>query len=97
MATRYNPYTVVLASCVVIFWPGALAFGLPGVLASHWQEAFGVNRAAVGQTMFVLLAGVGCFMYWAGRWQERVGAHKLVAIGALVNGTSPPFWPWPGT
>jgi len=34
-------------SALALFWPGAFAFGPPGVLGPYWQETFGVDRGAV--------------------------------------------------
>jgi OFA family oxalate/formate antiporter-like MFS transporter len=72
-------------SCAAIFWPGALAFGFPGVMAAHWQQAYGVGRGAVGATMFFLLITVGSFMYLAGRLQMRWGARRIMNLGALIS------------
>ncbi|KMY68452.1 hypothetical protein AAU61_01915 [Desulfocarbo indianensis] len=72
-------------SCLAIFWPGTLAFGFPGVMASHWQQTFGVGRGAVGTTMFFLLAAVGSFMFLAGRLQMRWGVRRLMTLGGLVG------------
>ena len=84
----HEKHTVLAASCVAIFWPGALAFGFPGVLASHWVAAFGASRGEIGQIIFFMLAGVGSTVYLAGRGQERWGAGRMVALGALVGGAA---------
>ncbi|MBU1274229.1 MAG: MFS transporter [Proteobacteria bacterium] len=55
-------------------------------MAHHWQATFGVDRAAVGQIIFFLLAGVGTTMYLAGRWQERLGPARLVRVGSVISG-----------
>jgi OFA family oxalate/formate antiporter-like MFS transporter len=78
---------------VAIFWPGALIFGLPGAFGPHWQEAFGVDRAALGRSLFFLLAGAGSFMYVTGRLQARVGPRRLVAFGTLVSGLATALLP----
>ncbi len=88
MREQRRPLAALIASCAAIFWPGAFAFGLPGVMAPHWQQAFGVGRGAVGAVMFFLLAGVGCFMFLAGRWQLRLGVPKVVAAGSALTGLS---------
>jgi len=72
-------------SCAAIFWPGALAFAFPGVMASHWQQSFGVGRGAVGATMFFLLIAVGSFMFLAGRLQMRWGVRRLMTLGGIVS------------
>lgn len=75
----------VLGSCVAIFWPGALTFGFPGVMASVWQEMFSVGRAATGLTIFFMLAAVGTFMFLVGRWQERWGLRSMMVIGVILT------------
>lgn len=42
----------VFGSSLAIFWPGALTFGFPGVMAPVWKEMFHVGRAAAGMTIF---------------------------------------------
>ncbi|MBN1102397.1 MAG: MFS transporter [Deltaproteobacteria bacterium] len=75
-------------SCAAIFWPGAFIFGLPGVMAQHWQTSFHIGRGAVGRTLFFVLAAVGIFMFLTGRWQEKAGARRLVALGVVLCGAS---------
>ncbi|HPS91269.1 MAG TPA: MFS transporter [Methanothrix sp.] len=75
----------VLGACVAIFFPGALTFGFPGVMASIWQEMFHVGRAATGLTIFFMLAAVGAFMFLVGRWQERWGLRRMIALGIILT------------
>jgi len=75
----------VIGSCTAIFWPGALTFGFPGVMASVWQEMFQVGHAATGLTIFFMLAAVGAFMFLVGRWQERWGLRRMIAIGVILT------------
>ena len=75
----------VLGSCIAIFWPGALTFGFPGVMAPLWQEMFHVGRAATGLTIFFMLAAVGAFMFLVGRWQERWGLRRMIALGVILT------------
>jgi len=78
---------IALISCAVaIFWPGALIFGYSGVMAPYWQEMFSVGRGAVGNNLFFLLASLGIFMFFVGRWQEKVGTRIMISIGALLCG-----------
>jgi OFA family oxalate/formate antiporter-like MFS transporter len=77
---------VLIASCAAVFWPGGFIFSLPGLLGPHWQQTFLVGKGAVGQTLFFVLAAVGLFMFLAGRWQEKIGPARLVAIGAILCG-----------
>ncbi len=75
----------VLGACVAVFWPGALTFGFPGVMAPIWQEMFHVGRAATGLTIFFMLAAVGAFMFLVGRWQERWGLRRMIALGVILT------------
>jgi OFA family oxalate/formate antiporter-like MFS transporter len=80
---------LILISCAcAIFWPGAFIFGFPGIMRQHWQQAFNVGGGAVGRTIFFILIGATCFMYLCGRWQEKYGAGKLAALGAVLCGGS---------
>ena len=74
----------VLGSCIAIFWPGALTFGFPGVMAPIWQEMFHVGRTATGITIFFMLAAVGVFMFLVGRWQEHYGTRKMIILGIIL-------------
>ena len=74
----------IIGCCVAIFWPGALNFGYPGVMAPVWQEMFHVGRAATGGTQFFMLAAVGIFMFLVGRWQERYGTRRMIAFGVII-------------
>ena len=78
----------LIGSCVAIFWPGAVIFGYPGVMASHWQDTLEVGSAATGSVMFFLLAGVGAFMFAVGRWQERASTRLIVSLSAIICGLS---------
>jgi len=73
---------------VAIFWPGALTFGFPGVMAPAWQEMFHVGRAATGLVIFFMLAAVGAFMFLAGRWQEQYGPRKMIILGIAFTAFS---------
>jgi OFA family oxalate/formate antiporter-like MFS transporter len=74
----------VVGAAAAVFWPGALVFGFPGVMAAYWQEIFQVSSAATGNIMFFVLAGAGAFMYVAGRWQEKVGIRPMIIFGILI-------------
>lgn len=73
-----------MGAAAAIFWPGALTFGFPGVMAAYWQDIFQVGSASTGKIMFFILAAVGIFMYLTGRWQEKLGARLIVAMGILI-------------
>ncbi len=86
MGSYRNGVGAVIGSCVAIFWPGAFIFGFPGVMASYWQELFQVGRGDIGNTLFFILAAVGLLMFFVGKWQERLGTRRMIAIGALICG-----------
>jgi len=75
----------LLGTCIAVFWPGALTFGFPGVMAPIWQEMFHVGRAATGLTIFFMLAAVGAFMFLVGRWQERWGLRRMIVLGVILT------------
>jgi OFA family oxalate/formate antiporter-like MFS transporter len=85
--TRSTRGIIAVISCAAaIFWPGALIFGFPGVMAPYWQEMFSVGRGAIGNTLFFVLAALGFFMFFVGRWQEKAGTRIMISIGALICG-----------
>lgn len=71
---------------MAIFWPGSFIFGFPGVMATIWAQDFQVGRGAIGATLFFTLAAVGLLMFFVGKWQERLGPHNMITIGALLTG-----------
>ena len=85
---RSSGSVALAASCASIFWPGAFIFAFPGVMGPHWQNQFHVGRAAVGRSLFFVLAAVGLFMFLTGRWQEKYGPRPLALLGALLCGGS---------
>jgi len=74
----------LIGCSAAIFWPGALAFGFPGVMAPRWQAMFHVGKGAIGNTLFFQLAALGVFMFFVGRWQERIGIRRMVTIGTIL-------------
>ena len=53
----------IIGSSLAIFWPGALIFGFPGVMAPYWMKTFQVGRGAIGNIIFFVLVAVGIFMF----------------------------------
>jgi OFA family oxalate/formate antiporter-like MFS transporter len=45
---------------------------------------FNVGRAAIGNTIFFMLAAVGIFMFLVGRWQERYGTRAMITLGIIL-------------
>lgn len=73
---------------MAIFWPGALIFGLPGVLSTYWQQSLGVGQMEIGRVLFFALAAAGGFMFLTGRCQEIFGTQKTAIAGALIVAAS---------
>jgi MFS transporter, OFA family, oxalate/formate antiporter len=73
---------------MAIFWPGALIFSFPGVMAPFWMKTFEVGRGAIGNILFFVLAAVGIFMFLVGRWQEKFGIRRMITIGSILCGLS---------
>lgn len=84
MSRNARGVLAILGCSVAIFWPGALTFGFPGVMAPVWQEMFSAGRGTIGNTIFFMLAAVGIFMFLVGRWQERYGTRAMIAIGTVI-------------
>jgi MFS transporter, OFA family, oxalate/formate antiporter len=76
------------AACVAVACPGAVIFSYPGVLGAYWRVEYGVSRAAVGATLFFLLAAVGSCYFPVGRWLERSDPRRLVLAGQVLCATS---------
>lgn len=74
----------LVGGSTAIFLVGAFIFGFPGVMGPYWQDLFHAGRGAIGQTLFFVLAAVGTFMFFVGRWQERFGARRMVTIGVVL-------------
>lgn len=85
MSGNIKSILAVLGSSVAIFWPGALTFGFPGVMAPVWQKMFHVGHGATGITIFFMLAAVGIFMFLVGHWQERYGTRKMITLGVILT------------
>ncbi len=77
---------VLLAACLAIFWPGAFIFGFPGVMGQHWQQVLQMDRAAIGGTLFFVLAAAGIAMFLTGRLMHRLGPACLTGASALLCG-----------
>ncbi len=95
----YRPWWVVCGCALCLFVPGALIFGFPGVLAAHWQESFGVGRAAVGGVLFFSLGGLGV-LNLASVWFPPGFTHRqrmyvgtaACALGLLILVASDGLW-----
>jgi len=84
MSLLSNKKIILFFGCLTIFFPGSFVFGFPGVMASHWQTLFQVNKAEIGRLMFFILAGTGFSMYLAGKLQERIPGRFIILTGCLA-------------
>ena len=75
---------VVFACAATLFWPGALIFGFPGVMAAHWQEQFGVGKGAIGNVLFFSLAGLGVLNVLSPRMPVRFTPRSRIAAGTVI-------------
>jgi OFA family oxalate/formate antiporter-like MFS transporter len=97
MPLRAHRLIVLLACTCAIFWPGAFIFGFPGILRQHWEQIFNAGAGAVGATVFYMIAGATCFMYFSGRLQEKYDPGRLVAIGSVICGGATFWMSWAGS
>ncbi|MBO8181465.1 MAG: MFS transporter [Archaeoglobus sp.] len=81
-------YSSFAASLIVLFWSGSLVFGYPGVMGSYWKQLLNVGSGQIGNTLFFLLAAVGIFMFFVGKWQEKYGFRLMIALGIVICGLS---------
>ncbi|RLI83349.1 MFS transporter [Archaeoglobales archaeon] len=81
-------YLSFAGSLIVLFWSGSLVFGYPGVMGSYWKQLLNVGSGEIGNTLFFLLAAVGIFMFFVGKWQEKYGIRSMIILGILICGLS---------
>ena len=55
-------------------------------MGRHWQAALQVDRAAIGGTLFFVLAAAGIAMFLTGRLMHRFGPARLTAGSACLCG-----------
>ena len=70
----------LLAGCLDLWFSGG-----DGTLL---EKTFQVGRGAIGNILFFVLAAVGIFMFFVGRWQEKYGIRRMITIGAIICGLS---------
>ena len=81
-------YISFAGSLIVLFWSGSLVFGYPGVMGSYWKQLLNVGSGEIGNTLFFLLAALGIFMFFVGKWQEKYGIRSMIILGILICGLS---------
>ncbi|RLF11382.1 MAG: MFS transporter [Thermoprotei archaeon] len=78
----------LIGNSICVWFPGAVTFGLIGLLTPTWAEMFGVGRGPLGLVMTFLLASLGLFMFLGGRWSDRYGARLIATIGSIIAAVS---------
>jgi OFA family oxalate/formate antiporter-like MFS transporter len=78
-------FKAVVGCSASLFWSGAFIFGFPGVMAPQWKDQFNASQGALGSILFFVLAAVGIFMFFVGKWQERVGIRQTITVGAVIT------------
>ena len=75
----------VIGSVVAIFFPGSLIFGFPGLMGPVWREMLQIQSGSLSYTMFFMLAALGVFMFFVGKWTATLGVSRLMAIGTVLT------------
>jgi OFA family oxalate/formate antiporter-like MFS transporter len=76
---------IFVLCCLSIFFVGSFVFGIPGVMASYWQNTFDVGKEDVGRIMFFILVGTGCSMYLTSKLQEKIRHCYLIFLGNFAS------------
>lgn len=84
-ARKKRSILAVLGSAGAIFFPGSMVFGFPGLMGPVWQEMLNIPAGGLGYLMFFLLAALGVFMFFVGKWTTTIGAKKLMIIGTVAT------------
>lgn len=74
----------VAGASLAIFFHGSLVFGMPGLMSPVWGEELGISLSALSLVMFFLLAALGIFMFFVGKWTAQYGAKRLIIVGTLL-------------
>lgn len=75
----------VIGSIFAIFFPGSLIFGFPGLMGPVWREMLQIPSGGLSYTMFFMLASLGIFMFFVGKWTATLGVSRLMAIGTVLT------------
>lgn len=76
----------LLGSAGAIFFIGSLVFGFPGLMGPVWREMLDIQTGALDYVMFFLLASLGVFMFYVGKWTNIYGVRRLMQIGTIIAG-----------
>jgi MFS transporter, OFA family, oxalate/formate antiporter len=75
----------VIGSVCAIFFPGSLIFGFPGLMSPIWREMLDIQSGALSYLMFFMLASLGIFMFFVGKWTATLGVQRLMVIGTVIT------------
>lgn len=75
----------VIGSVFAIFLPGSLVFGFPGIMRPIWSDMLMIESGALSYVLFFLIASLGIFMFFVGKWTGILGVRKLMIIGTIVT------------
>ena len=75
----------LVGCCLIVFWPGAIAFGYPGVMGTEWQARFHVGAGETGAVVTFMLMGLAACMFFSGEIHRRVGTRRCIVIGTAVT------------
>lgn len=67
-----------------IFFSGVLIFGYPGFMGPYWRSVFEVDTTATGNIMTFILFALGIFMFFGGKFHQRLGTRKSLIIGTVI-------------
>jgi len=84
MGTKAQRVLTVVGASLAIFFHGSLVFGLPGLMSPVWGETLGIGAGPLSLVMFFLLAALGVFMFFVGKWTARYSARRLILAGTLL-------------
>ncbi len=84
MEVKSNGIRTLVGASLAIFFHGSLVFGLPGLMSPVWGERLKIGSGALSLVMFFLLAALGIFMFFVGKWTARYGAKRLIMVGTLL-------------
>ncbi|MBS3938652.1 MAG: MFS transporter [Peptococcaceae bacterium] len=84
MEVKSNGFRTLVGASLGIFFHGSLVFGLPGLMSPVWGRELGISSGALSLVMFFLLAAIGIFMFFVGKWTARYGAKRLILVGTVL-------------
>ncbi|BAQ08592.1 permease [Bacillus sp. OxB-1] len=78
----------VIGCVAVIFLPGALVFGYPGVMGVYWQEKLNITQSQVGNSMFFILIALGIGAFYIGKLHKKISTRLITTIETIICSAS---------